>query len=62
MCYPIKINNKFAKVRKKVITSIIPNLTINCFLVFCAKKDKRTNKTAIKVNKYKWLSIITTKF
>ena len=61
-CYPIKINNKFAKVRKKVITSIIPNFTINFLSVFCDKKEAKTNRKVIKVNKYKWLIISSDTF
>ena len=52
-CYPIKINNKLNDVRKKDIISTIPNFTMNCFSVFCAKKELKTNRKIIKANKSK---------
>ena len=62
MFYPIKINNKFKIVKKKVQINTIPNFTINCFSVFCAKKALKTNRKTIKVNRYKWLVICSEKF
>lgn len=40
----------------------IPNFTINCFSVFCAKKALKTNRKIIKVNRYKWLRISSDRY